>query len=101
MDLTQRKLTKQEWESIEIPVSSHEKTVLKMIREGFENINIKHNNNQSLLTYAKLDDTEVMQIHIFNLYLKRLEKIQKNWFIPSKNKGRRKTSSKKARFDTS
>ena len=97
MDLTQRKLTKQEWESIEIPVSPHEKTVLKMIREGFDNINIKHNNNQSLLTYAKLDDSEVMQIHIFNLYLKkRLEKIyKKNGLSLQKIKGEGKLVPKK------
>ena len=46
MDLTQRKLTKQDWEGIEVPVSPEEKTVLKMIREGFNDINIKHNKNQ-------------------------------------------------------
>jgi hypothetical protein len=37
MDLSQRKLTKQEWEGIEVPVSPQEKLVLKMIREGFTN----------------------------------------------------------------
>lgn len=78
MDLTQRKLTKQEWEGIEVPVSPEEKTVLKMIRKGFSDVNIKHNNNQSLLKYAKLEDNDVMQAHIFNIYLKKcLEKIYK------------------------
>ena len=31
MDLSQRKLTKQEWEGIEVPVSADEKKVLQMI----------------------------------------------------------------------
>ena len=40
MDLTQRKLTKQEWEGIEVPVSNQEKTILKMISEGFTNVDL-------------------------------------------------------------
>lgn len=78
MDLTQRKLTKQEWEGIEVPVSHDEKAVLKMIREGYHNTNIKHNNNLSFVTFAKLEVNDVMETHIFNTYLKsRLEKIYK------------------------
>jgi hypothetical protein len=97
MDLTQRKLTKQEWEGIEVPVSPEEKTVLKMIREGFNDINIKHNKNQSLIKYAKLEDSDVMQAHIFNLYLKkRLEKIYKKSDLSlQKIKGNGKLAPKK------
>ena len=78
MDLTQRKLTKQEWEGIEVPVSQEEKGILKMIRDGFHTTNIKHNKNLSFVSFAKLEDSEVMDTHIFNTYLKaRLEKIYK------------------------
>jgi ATP-dependent 26S proteasome regulatory subunit len=41
MDLTQRKLSKQEWEGIEVPVEAQEKIVLKMIQEGFKNVDYK------------------------------------------------------------
>lgn len=86
MDLTQRKLTKQEWEGIEVPVSNQEKTILKMISEGFTNVDLKHNYNQSLLSFAKLDKTDAMEICIFNKYLKpRLEKIYKKAEIKLSN----------------
>ena len=38
MNLAQRKLTKAEWEGIEIPVSMDEKKILNMIKNGFQNI---------------------------------------------------------------
>jgi hypothetical protein len=41
MDLNQRKLTRSEWESIEVPVSFQEKDVLGLIIQGFHNVNIK------------------------------------------------------------
>jgi len=46
MDLEQRKLNKSEWESIEIPVSQHENDVLKLIINGYSDVNIKFNNSK-------------------------------------------------------
>jgi ATP/maltotriose-dependent transcriptional regulator MalT len=101
MDLTQRKLTKQEWEGIEVPVSHDEKAVLKMIREGYHNTNIKHNNNLSFATFAKLEVNDVMETHIFNTYLKsRLEKIYKKTGLALQKRKIRKTSSKKTRSNS-
>ena len=75
MDLSQRKLTKQEWEGIEVPVSPQEKLVLKMIREGFTNINIRDNRNQSLQTFAKLEKSDAMEYHIFTKHIQpKMEK---------------------------
>lgn len=75
MDLSQRKLTKQEWEGIEVPVSAQENLVLKMIREGFTNINIRDNRNQSLQTFAKLENSDAMENHIFTKHIQpKLEK---------------------------
>jgi ATP/maltotriose-dependent transcriptional regulator MalT len=42
MDLTQSKLTRTEWDSIEIPVSENEREILSLIMEGFSNINISN-----------------------------------------------------------
>jgi hypothetical protein len=36
MDLTQSKLTRAEWETIEIPVSPQEKQILQMIISGYQ-----------------------------------------------------------------
>ena len=78
MDFSQRKLTKQEWESIEVPVSQEEKEILKMIRNGFANINIKHNKNETFMTFSKLEKSDTMEKHIFDTYFKkRLAKIYK------------------------
>jgi hypothetical protein len=42
MDLKQTKLTKTEWNNTEVPVSDDEKRVLKLIRDGFKDVNIKN-----------------------------------------------------------
>ena len=38
MDLTQRKLDKSEWESIEVPSTDNEKEILQLMIRGFHNI---------------------------------------------------------------
>ena len=49
MDLYQHKLSKLEWESIEIPVTKEEKKIVKFIKESYGNVNNKYNDNLSLL----------------------------------------------------
>ena len=48
MDLAQRKLTKAEWEGIEIPVSLDEKKIIQMIKDGFTSISTSYNDTKSL-----------------------------------------------------
>jgi hypothetical protein len=55
MDLTQTKLTREEWENIEVPVSMGEKQILRMIIDGYENVNIRSNENMSLFSFAKIE----------------------------------------------
>ena len=55
MDLTQRKLNKSEWDSIEIPVSQSEQKILKLIIEGFNDVNIKTNEHKSLISFLKIE----------------------------------------------
>jgi len=55
MDLKQRKLSKSEWDSIEIPVSSEEIEVLNLITKGFSNVHIKINKTDSIFTYLKIE----------------------------------------------
>ena len=70
MDLTQRKLSKEEWESIETPISPEEKTIVKMIVDGAQNVNIKTNTNQSLFSFVKIEISQ--ETHQF-LYTKYFE----------------------------
>jgi hypothetical protein len=79
MDLTQRKLNKSEWESIEIPVSEAEKTVLQLIINGNENVNIKYNAAISLLSFLKVENAPEMEDHLFTKYFdSKIKKIKEN-----------------------
>jgi len=69
MDLQQNKLTKAEWESIEIPANESEKKIYKLIMNGFNDINIKENETLSILSYLKLSNTPKFNDYIFMKYL--------------------------------
>ena len=68
MDLQQRKLTKSEWESIEIPVQEAEQEVLRLIIQGFHDVNIKYNKTESLFGFLKIDYNEDMEDYLYNKY---------------------------------
>lgn len=68
MDLKQRKLSKAEWESIEMPVSPEEIEILKLITNGYNDVNIKYNKNLSLFSYLKIEFNEKMEEYLYNTY---------------------------------
>ena len=68
MDLTQNKLTKKEWMSIEVPVSANEKEILVLIDNGFHNLNIRTNKHSSLLSLMKIDYSPETEIFIYTRY---------------------------------
>jgi len=68
MDLSQRKLVKSEWESIEIPVSSEEKEILQMIKKGYHDVNIHTNSHQSLFSVVKIEKTSGSELLLFQKY---------------------------------
>jgi hypothetical protein len=74
MDLNQRKLNKSEWETIEVPVGKDEVEILKLIIDGFHNVNIKYNKTNSLIGYLKIDYSEVMENYLFNKYFSDIVK---------------------------
>ena len=69
MDLQQRKLTKAEWNSIEVPVSADEKRIINLIKSGYNNIQIKKNYTMSLLQYLKISHTDIIDAYVFTQYL--------------------------------
>ena len=80
MDLNQRKLTKNEWETIESPVSEQEKEVLNLIIQGYNNVNIKYNRYHSLFQYLKIEYSESMEDYLYNKYFSpKLNEIKKNY----------------------
>lgn len=75
MDLSQKKLIKEEWELLERPFSLEEEEILKMINTSYSNVNTIFNKTKSLLTWMKLENTENLQQYLFDKYL--LEKVNK------------------------
>jgi hypothetical protein len=77
MDLKQRKLNKSEWESIEVPVSSSENDVLKMIIAGFHDVNTRTNNHLSLISFLKIELTSKMEDYLYTKYFKpKVDKVE-------------------------
>jgi hypothetical protein len=80
MDLQQNKLTKSEWESIEIPSTPEEKKILQLIIKGFHDVNIKENDTLPILSFLKLANTELINNYIFMKYLQpELQRIFKKY----------------------
>ncbi len=71
MDLNQTKLTKIEWNNTEIPVSSDEMRILKLISDGFHDVNIKSNVNQSMFQIVKIDVTPENEVYLYNSYFEK------------------------------
>jgi len=74
MDLNQRKLNKSEWDTIEVPVSKDEIEILKLIKSGFHEVNIKYNKATSLFSHLKIDYNESMEDYLFNKYFSEILK---------------------------
>ena len=71
MDIvSQIKLSKSEWDSIEVPVSEQEKTILELIVAGYHSVDIKVNKSVSLFTFLKIEFSEKMEDYLYNVYLR-------------------------------
>ena len=79
MDLTQQKLSRTEWNGIEIPVSDREKQILTMILQGFMDLTIEKCNCSTIRDIVKTDNTTEMEYYLFTLFLKEscMKDIQK------------------------
>lgn len=69
MDLNQRKLTRDEWNSIEVPVSVDEKRILKLIQDGYEDVMLKRNTTPSMLQHLKVEDNDAIDMYVFTRYI--------------------------------
>ena len=91
MDLRQTKLTRKEWESIEVPIIGLEKEILTLIKRGYSNPSYHYNKSLSLLSYMKLvseeddkkkSDNDKYHVFLFNKYFKeRIEKMMKKYGV--------------------
>ena len=69
MDFTQRKLTKAEWESIEVPIVPQERRICELIQKGFHDVMTSQNNTVTLLHYCKVTKSADMDQYIYTQYL--------------------------------
>ena len=73
MDTTQQsRLTKAEWDSVEVPVLDSEKRVLDLIIAGYHDVNIKQNNNKSLLSYAKIEKSDMIETFFYKNFFQSM-----------------------------
>ena len=75
--VNQSKLTKSEWNGMEVPISSSELETMNMIQRGFSTVDIKINNTPTIVSYLKLSNiTNQMHLYIFTRYIgDNIEKI--------------------------
>jgi hypothetical protein len=80
MDLTQSKLSKNEWETIEVPVSENEKKILAIIVKGYDDLNIHTNDTQSMYTFIKVEQTPETEYFLYKKYFQeQIENIIKKY----------------------
>jgi len=80
MDLKQSKLTKTEWENTEIPVGDDEKRILRLICDGFHDVSLKTNMNQSLYQLIKIHNSPEMEAYLYERYFSNdVKKLMKKY----------------------
>ena len=85
MDLIQRKLSKAEWASIEVPVAPEEKRINELIIAGYHNVNLQRNPTISLLKYMKIAFTDQIDTYVYVHYLQPIvEGLSKKCQLPFK-----------------
>jgi|TARA_B100001094_G_scaffold195591_1_gene189564 hypothetical protein len=63
MNLTQQKLTKSEWDYLELPVNKKELYILKFIHDSYNNLNASENPNNSLIRFLKINVEDYEDFH--------------------------------------
>ena len=86
MNLSQRKLNKSEWNSVEIPVSLDEKNIIRMLENGFFDVNISHNPTKTLMSHLKIEYNDINDKYIYIYYLKdKIKKLMKKYELAIDN----------------
>ena len=67
----QTKLSKEEWESIEVPLPANEKQILSLIQDGFHDVNISRNTTPTLAHHMKIVMTPQIELYVYGLYFQK------------------------------
>ena len=68
MDLTQSKLTAAEWDSVEVPTPLKEQQIMRMIMDGYTDLDICINRTQTMLAFLKMEQSDSMDKYLFDKY---------------------------------
>ena len=98
MNTDQIKLSKSEWQSIEIPLDNKEINIIKFIYNSYDNVNRIDNNNNSLINFLKIENTQYIMNYIFLKYFEhdiiniyKSNKIKYNYIIKKEKKNLNKS----------
>jgi len=69
--LAQTKLTKKEWEMVEIKVTPDKMEILEMMTQGYDNDKITCYKLQSLVSFLKLENTNEIDNYIYEQFFKK------------------------------
>ena len=68
--LTQTKLSRAEWKTIEEPISQGEKNVVSLIKNGYHDINRKTNATLTMITFTKMEQSPEIDLYLYQRFLK-------------------------------
>jgi hypothetical protein len=96
--LQQSKLSRDEWNGIEVPLPDTERKILSMIVRCAGNVNAKASTCPSLLTYARIEESQPAHEHLYGHFLreKLMLAFALNGWQPSHVDGKLAASLKKA-----
>ena len=105
MDLTQSKLTKSEWESIENKVNENEKLIHNLIINSFDDLNLSLNNTKTLCGFVNLEPNNNIHNYLYISYLqeyikKIINKTTLEFSVENKTKNVNKATSIKINNST-
>ena len=83
MDLKQRKLTKSEWDGIEIPVHKDEIEILQLIVNGFSNVHLRVNKTDSIFTHLKIEYNPQIEEYLYvKFFADKIKALVEKYHIP-------------------
>jgi hypothetical protein len=71
MDLQQRKLTKDEWDSVERPMPESEMRIIQLIQDAYSNVTLKRNQTPTILQHLKVQDSDAIDRYVYTKYLQK------------------------------
>jgi len=82
MDLSQAKLTKDEWDFLEKPIPPSEIEILQLLKDSRDDINISFNKSLTIGSFMKLKNDNDFHKYLYDLYFKKnIDKLNKKFNI--------------------